>query len=86
MGVLTAPEQAAPEQDPQLTTDEAMNQAFGTPSEEDEGEEDEGEEVNKEEMDRGHQDGLYRTGVSSTTTCSSFWLTFIISSINFCMK
>jgi hypothetical protein len=30
---------------PQLTTDEAMNQAFGTSSEEDEGEEDEGEVV-----------------------------------------
>jgi hypothetical protein len=41
MEVLTAPEQAAPEQAPSeqappppLTTDEAMNQAFGTSSEE----------------------------------------------------
>jgi hypothetical protein len=44
MEVLTAPEQAAaeqvpPVQAPQLTTDEAMNQAFGTSSEEDEDEE-----------------------------------------------
>jgi hypothetical protein len=38
MGGFTAPEQAAPEQPPQLTTDEAMNKAFGTSSEEDEGE------------------------------------------------
>jgi hypothetical protein len=37
MGVLTAPEQAT-----QLTINEAMNQAFGTSSEEDEGKEDEG--------------------------------------------
>jgi hypothetical protein len=48
MGVLTAPEQA-----PQLTTDEAMNQAFGTLFEEDEGEEDKGEEVDEEETDGG---------------------------------
>jgi hypothetical protein len=52
MGVLTAPEQA-----PQLTTDEAMNHAFGTSSEEDEGEEDEGEVVDEEETNEGHQDG-----------------------------
>jgi hypothetical protein len=48
MEVLTAPEQAAPEQAPSeqppppLTTDEAMNQAFGMSSEE-------------EEADRGQQ-------------------------------
>jgi hypothetical protein len=56
MGVLIAPEQAAPEQAPteqapQLTTDETMNQAFGTLSEEDK--EDKGEEVNEEEVDGG---------------------------------
>jgi hypothetical protein len=41
---------------PQLTTDEAMNQAFGTSSEdeEDEDEEDEAEEVGEEEADGGH--------------------------------
>jgi hypothetical protein len=50
MGVLTAPEQAT-----QLTINEAMNQAFGMSSEEDEGEEDEGEEVNEEETDGGQQ-------------------------------
>jgi hypothetical protein len=55
MGGLTAPEQAALEQPPQLMTDDAMNQAFGTSSEEDEGEEDEGEEVDEEEMDGGQQ-------------------------------
>jgi hypothetical protein len=47
-----------------------MNQAFGTSSEE---EEDEVEEVGEEEADGGHQ-----AGVSNTT--------FILSSINFCMK
>jgi hypothetical protein len=57
MGVLTAPEQAT-----QLTINEAMNQAFGTSSEEDEGKEDEGEEVNEEETD----------GVSNTTIGSCF--------------
>jgi hypothetical protein len=55
MGVLIAPEQAAPEQAPteqapQLTTDETMNQAFGTLSEEGKG-----EEVNEEEVDGGQQ-------------------------------
>jgi hypothetical protein len=54
MVVLIAPEQAALEQEPSeqppLTTDEAMNQAFGTSSEE---EEDEVEEVGKEEADGG---------------------------------
>jgi hypothetical protein len=60
--VLTAPEQAAPEQAPYeqppplLTTDEAMNQAFGTSSEEEEDEEDEVEEVGEEEADGGQQD------------------------------
>jgi hypothetical protein len=51
--------QVPPEQPPQLTTDEAMNQAFGTSSEdeEDEDEEDEAEEVSEEEVDGGHQDG-----------------------------
>jgi hypothetical protein len=39
---------------PPLTTDEAMNQAFGTSSKE---EEHEVEEVGKEEADGGHQDG-----------------------------
>jgi hypothetical protein len=50
--------QVPPEQPPQLTTDEAMNQAFGTSSEdeEDEDEEDEAEEVGEEEADGGHQD------------------------------
>jgi hypothetical protein len=48
MEVLTAPEQAAPEQAPQLTTDEAMNLAFGTSSEEDEA-----EEVGEEEANGG---------------------------------
>jgi hypothetical protein len=38
-------------------TDEAMNQAFGTSSKEDEDEEDEAEEVGEEEADGGHQDG-----------------------------
>jgi hypothetical protein len=50
MEVLTAPEQAAPmqappEQPPPLTTDDAMNQIFGTLSEE--------EEVGMEEADGG---------------------------------
>jgi hypothetical protein len=36
-------------------TDDAMNQTFGTSSEEDKGEEDEGEEVDEEEMDGGQQ-------------------------------
>jgi hypothetical protein len=52
MGVLTAPEQA-----PQLMTDEAINQAFGTSSEEDKGEEDD-----EEETDGGHQDGAPQDG------------------------
>jgi hypothetical protein len=54
-----APQHAAPEQVPSeqaplppLTTDEAMNQTFGTSSEE---EEDEVEEVGREEADRGQQ-------------------------------
>jgi hypothetical protein len=60
MGVLIAPEQAAPEQAPteqapQLTTDETMNQAFGTLSEEEEDEEDKAEEVGEEEADGGQQ-------------------------------
>jgi hypothetical protein len=62
MEVLTAPEQAAPEQAPPLTIDEAMNQAFGMLSEEEEDKEDEAEEVSEEEAD----------GVSSTTTGSYF--------------
>jgi hypothetical protein len=62
MEVLTAPEQAAPEQAPPLTIDEAMNQAFGTLSEEEEDKEDEAEEVSEEEAD----------GVSSTTAGSCF--------------
>jgi hypothetical protein len=62
MEVLTASEQAAPEQAPQLTTDEAMNLAFGTLSEEDEDEEDEAEEVGEEEVDGGHQDGARQDG------------------------
>jgi hypothetical protein len=36
-------------------TDEAMNQAFGTSSEEEEHEEDEAEVVNEVEADRGQQ-------------------------------
>jgi hypothetical protein len=51
-GVFTAPEQA-----PQLMTDESMNQAFGTSSEEDEG-----EEVDELETDGGHQDGAVQDG------------------------
>jgi hypothetical protein len=56
MEVLTAPEQVPPKQAPYLTTDEAMNQSFGTSfeEEEDEGEEDEAEEVDEEEADGGH--------------------------------
>jgi hypothetical protein len=64
MEVLIAPEQAAveqvpPVQAPQLTTDEAMNQAFGTSSEEDE---DKDEEVGEEEADGGNQDGAQQDG------------------------
>jgi hypothetical protein len=62
MEVSTAPEQVAPEQappekPPRLMTDEAMNQAFGTLSEEeeDEDEEDKAEEVGEEEADGGQQ-------------------------------
>jgi hypothetical protein len=61
MGVLTAHEQVAPEQAPQLMTDEAMNQAFGTSSEEDEGYEDEG----RRSM-RWRQTGVTRTGLNRT--------------------
>jgi hypothetical protein len=50
MEVLTAPEQPPP-----LMTDEAMNQAFGTSSEEEEHEEDEAEVVSEVEVDRGQQ-------------------------------
>jgi hypothetical protein len=57
MEVLTAPKQVPPEHAPQLTTDEAMNQVFGTSFEEDKDEEDEAEEVGEEEADGGHQDG-----------------------------
>jgi hypothetical protein len=61
MEVLTAPEQAAPKQvppkqPPQLTSYEAMNQAFCTSSEEDKA-----KEVDEEEVDRGHHE-----------TCSCF--------------
>jgi flagellar biosynthesis/type III secretory pathway protein FliH len=64
MEILIAPEQMTPEQVPpeqalQLTTDEAMNQDFGTSSEE---YEDEAEEVGEEEVDRGHQDGAQQDG------------------------
>jgi hypothetical protein len=46
-----------PKQAPQLTTDEAMNQAFSMSSEEDEV-----EEVGEEEANGGHQDGAQQDG------------------------